>query len=420
MKRTTFLFGFILIWIGFFLSSCTEDGGPVIGGGNEIETPPSLTIDVEGAVNGELSLNSSDSYMVTVTGTPGTSPLDILRITEDGAIINALRILKDGELISANPKLILGSEKDGFSYELEITSTDFEAMSNVIFSLEDENDLSAEAALSINTVELEPTLTNNSSGIFQAAPNSLIEVKLEAQRGSAPLTFIVIADTEVVEDESRFFYGDLNTPFDENPFSLPESDREGFSTSIFLRTTDRSGVEGYRIFVFDENEKAAFVDITINVGEPTSNIFGVLFNAAGPEGRGGLDLDEGFGTGSQSLLAEIKDEGIDLNQPIMDNWKRQISGVNGSIVRSLIPGMAGLSENYSFMNDYLRSDMIALYEAGIDFTITNSEDEVVSSKVNVGDSFIVRNGENYYLIFIREVNETGDNNMDNYVIDIKF
>jgi len=89
------------------------------------------------------------------------------------------------------------------------------------------------------------------------------------------------------------------------------------------------------------------------------------------------------------------------------------------VVRSLVPGMNGLSETYDFMNSFLRHELVALYDAGADFTFTNADNELASPTVNQGDSFIVKNGENYYLIFIREVNETLEDNDDNYVIDIK-
>lgn len=106
-------------------------------------------------------------------------------------------------------------------------------------------------------------------------------------------------------------------------------------------------------------------------------------------------------------MAEIKDEGIVLNQPLVDHCKRQVSRVNGSMVRFLIPWMGNLSESFDFMNEYSRTDLIAFYNTGLDFSITNSKQELISPKVNVGDSFSGKNGDNYYLIFIMEANEIG-------------
>ena len=34
------------------------------------------------------------------------------------------------------------------------------------------------------------------------------------------------------------------------------------------------------------------------------------------------------------MEAEIKDEGIDIDLPVDQNWIRKISGVNGSIIRT--------------------------------------------------------------------------------------
>jgi len=406
----------------FLLLSCAEDGGPVIGGGGDMmDTPPSLTLSSEsGFVTGSTSVDAGESFMVKVLASPGSALLNSFTVLEDGDAISLDRITLNGQPISGNPKLILGVDKNGVSYELEIKTQNTELMSTYSFVVEDDEHILASEGVAVSTMVVGPTLINNSTGSYQVPAGSLIQLNIEAEKGSSDLTFIIIADVNgTIEDNTRFFYGDLDTPFDDNPFRIPSTDNQGFNKDLFIRVHENSGLMDYRVFVFDENEMADFIDLTIVTGDPTSNIFGVLFNAAGPEGRGGLDLDEGIGTGSMSLLAEIKDEGIDLNQPLADNWKRQISGVNGSMIRSLSPGMNGLSENYDFMNDFLREDLAVLYEAGIDFVATNSATDLVSPKVNVGDSFAVKNGDNYYLIFIREVNETGDNNGDNYVIDIK-
>ena len=421
MKLLVFISSLALTSLMLLFLSCTEDGGPVIGGGN-MNIPPSLTLSAEtGFVTGSVNLDAGGTFMVKVVAIPGSSPLNNFRVLEDGLAIRLDRITLDGQRINANPKLLVGNDKNGITYELGIQTESASAMTTYSFVVEDDDGITASEGVDVSTMLIGPTLTNNSTGTFEVPAGSLISINVDAVAGSADLTFIAIGDTEdaVIDDFSRFFYGDLDTQFDDNPFSIPGSDVLGFNKDIYIRAHETPGPIQYRIFLFDENEMASIVDITIIAGEPTNDIFGVLFNAAGPEGTGGLDLDEGLGTGSMSLLAEIKDEGIDLNQPLVINWKRQLSGVNGSIVRSLSPGMNGLSENYSFSNDFLREDLPFLFDSGIDFVAINSNSELVSPQVNVGDSFAVRNGDNYYLIFIREVNETGDNNSDSYTIDIK-
>lgn len=422
MKRINLLLSASFLLLLLSVQSCVEDGsGPFVI--DEMDSPPTITLSVEGSFGAEgINIDAGETFVINVGATAGSTDLRSLTVQENGVNVDLSRILQDGQAISGNPKLLLGTDKASFSTQLTITSSSEEVMSAYTVKVEDEIGLTAVAQVDVSTMIVGPTLKNNSTGVYQVPAGSLVSINVEAIRGSSPLSFINIGgngETSLM-DHTRFFYGDTDTPFDGNPFFIPEADKDGFVKDIYIRAqTDGPATQEYRIFIFDENEKAEFFDIVITTGSPTNDIFGVLFNAAGPEGRGGLDLDEGIGTGSMSLLAEIKDEGIDLNETITENWKRQISGVNGSIVRSLVPGMSGLSETYSFMNEYLREDLPALFEAGIDFTVTNANMEVVSSKVNVGDSFAVKNGENYYLIFIREVNETTSDNGDNYVIDIK-
>jgi len=69
----------------------------------------------------------------------------------------------------------------------------------------------------------------------------------------------------------------------------------------------------YTITVTDEFGLESNVEFTVNVvaATPLEVLNGVLFNAGGPAGTGGLDMDNGMSTGSTDEAAEIKDQGID-------------------------------------------------------------------------------------------------------------
>ena len=102
------------------------------------------------------------------------------------------------------------------------------------------------------------------------------------------------------------------------------------------------------------------------------------------------------------------------------NWIKRISGVNGTTVRFLSPGNNGLSENFTFSSVTVKEQIAEIFANGIDFAETNSAGESVSWIVEVGDMFVAQNGNTFYLVVVKEVNETPDNNDDNYVVDIQF
>jgi hypothetical protein len=131
---------------------------------------------------------------------------------------------------------------------------------------------------------------------------------------------------------------------------------------------------------------------------------GVLLNQAGPAGTGGLDLDEGIGTGSSDDRAEIRDLGIDVGLPASDNWLQQIAPANDAIIATV--------------NQELMFDEVITSAAIVDaFDANNAVTE--TARLEGGEVFAVKRGEDYYLIRIAEINVVTTDNSDNYVLDIK-
>ncbi len=244
-------------------------------------------------------------------------------------------------------------------------------------------------------------------------------VQLAAVQGD-----VAMNDLRIQEDGSAIPFDRISvegSPASANPILLVNSDRESFTFDIEITTSDEAKTAEYTFLVMDENNESATATVTVTtLGTAVDTLMGVLLNAAGPQGTGGLDLDEGIGTGSTDTIAEIKDEGIDLDLPLDQNWKRQISGTNGAIVKYLSPGENGLSESFAFENISTKEVIRELFDGnGIDFTQVNQDSELVSDPVTVGDVFVVQREEKHYLIRIAEITETVDDNNDSYLIDIK-
>ena len=197
-------------------------------------------------------------------------------------------------------------------------------------------------------------------------------------------------------------------------------DSFGFTrTFLFQAPNQFDASTTYTVTVTDVDQATASADFTITtpvevVTTPIEQSFEtVLFsNQAGPAGTGGVDLDNGVGTGSTDMTAELRDLGIDASLPNDMNWRRQIAPVNGTILRA--PSAMFVSEN-PFAD-------VATQEAIIEGFNSSSVDIGESQAVTPGSIFAVFSSANsrYYLVEVMNVIQTADDNSDRYVINIKY
>lgn len=118
------------------------------------DTPPALfLVNDAGFLTTATTLNVGEPFSVKVETVPGTQPLDVLSIFENGTLLPASRIQIKG-LTANNPLLILGADKQGAIYEITIQAdpavTDADSYSYA-FEVEDEGDLIETVTLDITT-----------------------------------------------------------------------------------------------------------------------------------------------------------------------------------------------------------------------------------------------------------------------------
>ena len=136
----------------------------------------------------------------------------------------------------------------------------------------------------------------------------------------------------------------------------------------------------------------------------------LLLNAGGPMGTGGINLLTGDGTGSGIADGgHIKDEGIDLALPNDQNWKKRISGIGNTVLKT--PGIDFPVDDF---------DAVAFTEE-IQTVFDNGDDITMTSVINIGDIFLAQldSGE-VVLVKITDVTETTNNNDDFYTLSIKY
>ncbi len=425
MKKISIFHVLGLVFLAMTFNACVED--PIDPGtGGLFTTPPELTIvDEAGFVAFDETVSPNTDFNVKITATQGDSPLNAFYLQEDGIEVPSERFLVDGQLSGANPKLVVDADKTGFTWELTIRAHET-GTSNYRFIVEDEAGETSSMSLNISTDGGTPPLVEiGGSGSFpDVEPGALVSIPLTVGAGTFNLASITVLENGVPIDDfaNRLFYDDLNNAFTSNPYPIPAEDINGLSRTIFIRAAADAGTNTYTIQLADDAgniSESSFDVMTGIAGTPTTLLEGVLFNAAGPAGTGGLDLDTGVGTGSSDALAEIKDQGIDQSQSLDQNWIKKISAINGSSMVFLSPGNNGLSENFTFSSVEVKEQIVDLFSAGITLN-TDNDGNPESFFMEVGDTYIVQRDGTYYLFIVKQINETPDNNGDNYVFDIQF
>ena len=429
MKKLSIIhfLGFALFAMTF--TSCVDDPNPGGGTGGGLTNSPELSIvDEAGFLAFDSTIAAGENFNVKISVTRGDSPLQAFYLQEDGLEIESARYTVDGLDSGANPKLIVGADKEGLTWELMILGHEV-GTKQYRFLVEDEAGETSSQSLNITADEgTPPTVEIGGSQMFSADPGNLVTVPVTVGQGTFLLSSIAVYENDILMDDfaNRLFYDDLGNPFDANPYLIPTEDQNGLSRTIFVRAAADAGDNVYRVVVADEignvNEESegTFTISTGVAGTPVTTIQGVLFNSAGPAGTGGLDLDAGEGTGSSDASAEIKDNGIDQSQANDVNWIKTITGVNGTELKLMLPNTGGVSENFNYEDIVVSEQIDALSDVGTPFQNTNASGELESFLVEVGDVFYAKGTNNNYLFIIREVNETPDSNADNYVIDIKY
>lgn len=399
-----------------FFAACTDLVDPLPAPANA----PVVSLEAgSGAINQDASVNAGTEFTVNLKSSSADSPLKVLTVQEDGTTISLERIKINGEAASSNPILLFGNDKISLDYAVTVTAHADLSTKTYAFIVEDDAGLRTTQSIAITTEGVAPTLVLSSADSLNIAPNALFSSSFKVTKGTSPLSTIEVQENGVViSDLDRLSYDQFLNKFTANPQPIADSDKDIFDKRITINSPLTSGRYVYTFIFTDETGLSQSQSIVVIVGTTAELIEGVLLNAAGPSGTGGLDLDEGQGTGSMNAAAEIRDIGIDNVKPFATNWKQQISGVNGSVVKYIVKGQNGISDTFSFDDVNSKEEISTLFNNGVDFTQT-SDGSPVSDQIMVGDLLVVNNGTKYYLLKIKSVNVTAADNGDNYVIDIK-
>lgn len=281
-----------------------------------------------------------------------------------------------------------------------------------------------------------PLVTVTGAPSTEVEPGTVITVSLDATVGTDELNSLTVTEDGSNLDASRMTITGIDPA--NNPQLITDADKSGLLWDLTITLPDAEGTYSYEFTVADEGGLTDFDGFTVTVakaGTPVTTLTGVLFNQAGPAGKGALDLDQGLSSGVTSDgdttpdQTEIRDMGLDCTIPAPGfNWRRQIGAMNGSILRGVDASQLGA--DFSFDNVEFAEQIAEAFDTGIGYSAGESVSclsgnttavEHVSEILAVGDLLVVQSSTGVnYLIRVDEVNETGADNDDSYTFSIKY
>ena len=442
--KNLFKLSLFSICFGLMFTACETDpidptnpGGPGGPGTGTGEPEVSLASEV-GFVSSDATVGVSEIFHVKLSATKGEAVLTGVILTEDGGNLpNAeTRVTVDDAAVQSNTIATLASEKDGFVWDVAIAAHADVATKTYGFVVVDslQNRTTVEVSITTTQTVTAPSISFPGNTNPIVAPGTKTCFIMDVAAGNPPLDALGVYSYDangdpIAIDPSRVCFGSSTqeVTFTANPMTLEGDDRSGFNKNLCIRALNSELSETYLIALFDESGEPYGAEVIIDTrpqGMSLNLATGILLNRAGPAGTGGLDFDNldinNGSVGSADAGAEIKDEGIDMSQGNSTNWIQRFSGVNGTVVKQLVPNQNGLSENFTFESVTTDIQLTEVWGNGQDFTSVNSTGEPWSKIVEVGDIYIANNGANYYLFVVREVNATATDNGDNYVFDVAY
>ena len=259
------------------------------------------------------------------------------------------------------------------------------------------------------------TLTDGEGNVGSTfSPNEEISFTFDVERGSSDMNSLEVKENgnTIAENSGRIKFND--TIPSANPTLLFAGQEDDFSVKVTILTNTTPGTYDIDVIVTDSNSpnpRSTTYTVEYSVAEPNlEEIEGVLFNAAGPQNTGGLNLNTGESTNSTEVPdSHIKDLGI-TSGPVDTNWRQKIAPISENGVSLRI-----LSSEVDYNNVQYANQLEDLYNGG-----TEVGSEGTANKNVVGDTFVAKKGDDYWIFVIRNVTITpGMDNSDNYELDIK-
>lgn len=397
--RSFLSFSLAAIFSMLLFSSCGDE--PIV------QMDPSITTTT--GANDTIKAVANQFATININGFKGSAELNGIEIRENDQKVSFDRIRFKGTAVAANPILILTNDRQGFSGEIRMRTLYADTTTKITIILSDNDGKTVSISRLVKATKKGPTIGYSSANPVNAvAPGVVQEFKFSVTPGSAPLSRVLVKENgAIITDVTRLKFDSLN--FFSNPEFIPTDKIDGFvGKNVTVRMPSSIGKWKYTFTFIDT--LGGFTDYNVDAYVGTKLDFvasGVLLNAAGPIGTGGLDLDEGKSTGSDDANAEIKDEGIDAALPLATNWMQKISATAGAELRRVV-------QVIDIADIYVKEQILNYWNLG------SPVPGPTPNKVLVKDVFVVKKEDRYYFLQFDKIVIAPADNTDNYEVSIKW
>ncbi|MBP6396366.1 MAG: hypothetical protein KBF57_00205 [Saprospiraceae bacterium] len=397
--KPLFSFSIVIICFTLFLSACGDE--PIV------QMDPNLTTTT--AANDTLKAVANQFASINISGIKGSAELNGIEVFENDVKVSFDRIRFKGTAVAANPILLLTNDRQGFTAEVRLRTLYADIVTKITITLIDNDGNRVSVSRMIKATKQGPVIGYSAVNPVNAvAPGTDYGFRFSVTTGSAPLSTISVKENGVIiTDVSRLKFDGI--PFFSNPEFLPSNKIDGFVSNVVSVVLPATIGKWQYTFTFTDT-LGGFTeyDVVAYVGTKLDFVAtGVLLNAAGPQGTGGLDLDMGISTGSDDAEAEIKDEGIDAALPLANNWKQKISAAGSAELRRVI-------QVIDISDIYVKEQILNYWNLG------SPVSGPTPNKVLVNDIFVVKKEDRYYFLQIDKVTVTPTDNTDKFEVSIKW
>lgn len=419
-----FLVKFVLVAFIFvgLLTSCEEDGGDIRFPEPEAAGPSISLLAGPNQISSDATIAAGSIFTVQVSAQAGEAVLDVFTVTKNGVNVPFENLQFDKSDVAANPVLILNEDyKLNINWVIQIT-TDGDGSDTYSFEVKDETSKTASTSLFITQESLPPNMRLVEETPYfwedKVCPiDTRFTVRVLGEKGTADIqTIAVYENGELITDLTRIQINGFDL-FD-NPVEVADDSKQDFDFEVNIQTSSDFGTKNYEIIVTDESGQTSSVSLNVTTGTSVTTLNGkLLLNRAGPSGTGGINLLTGQGVGSGDETAHLLDEGINTDLPAAENWKQQISGANGAVIRILGDSQP---ETFDYDNVELAEQITDIFNAGQDLVLTNSAGVSITDKIQEGNILTVQKGDVYFLLRVDRINISTNDNADFYELSIKY
>ncbi len=396
-----------------FIMGCTKDPVVIVPEGKP-------TISISSNTSATRTIKPGDVFITSILLKRGGNKLRGLSIFENDKLIEIGRVKINNINILGNPHFLKEENNENVSLRVEINSLRANKEFVYRFVVSDFGGDTAQTQRIIIVKSDPPRLKYNGPQLTISTIGNTARFKLNGVKGTGLLKSIEVLQNNVPVLPNRITFGAIRPT--SNPFLLDGSDANVFDKDIIIQSPTLPGNYTYTFILTDELEAIGVDSSKVLAGIPAVELVSKsLFNAARGGDFGALNLSDGNSVAITNTNADLIDIGIDTTASNLSlNWKRQFRAGSNVEIKRIIIGTNGIPQTFSYINVFTKEQIVDLFSRGSNLTMKDNLNNPITDPVQIGQLFVIKKLNTYYIIEVAGVIQTAANNEDFYRFNYKF